>query len=137
MKEIVNDVLTKLEYEVLPITRFPVGLESQVQEVIRFIETTTYSCIIGIWGMGGSGKTTTAKAIYNQIHRSFMDKSFIEDIREACKRDRGQIRLQKQLLSDVLKTKVEIHSIGRGTTVIEKGKGLVEGSINAGVVGGG
>ncbi|KAH1069166.1 hypothetical protein GLYMA_03G088000v4 [Glycine max] len=119
VKEIVNDVLTKLEYEVLPITRFPVGLESQVQEVIRFIETTTYSCIIGIWGMGGSGKTTTAKAIYNQIHRSFMDKSFIEDIREACKRDRGQIRLQKQLLSDVLKTKVEIHSIGRGTTVIE------------------
>ncbi|CAI8608298.1 unnamed protein product [Vicia faba] len=79
-------------------------------------------CMAGIWGMGGSGKTTTAKAIYNQIHRKFEDRSFVENIREVCEKDNdGIIRLQEQLLSDVLKVKVKkIHSITSGTTKIEK-----------------
>jgi hypothetical protein len=62
--------------------------------------------------MGGSGKTTTAKYIYNQIHRKFVYHSFIENIREACKKDdRGIIHLQQQLLSDILNTMVMIGSI--------------------------
>ncbi|XP_057436990.1 disease resistance protein RUN1-like [Lotus japonicus] len=77
--------------------------------------------MVGIWGMGGLGKTTTAKAIFNQIHRKFMCTSFIENIREVCENDsRGHMHLQEQLLSDVLKTKEKIHSIGRGTAMIKK-----------------
>ncbi|KAH1069171.1 hypothetical protein AAZX31_03G079700 [Glycine max] len=117
---IINFVLTKLDYG-LSITKFPVGLESRVEKVIGFIENqSTKVCKVGIWGMGGLGKTTIAKGIYNRIHRSFIDKSFIEDVREVCETDgRGVTLLQEQLLSDVLKTKVEITSVGKGRTMIK------------------
>ncbi|KAK7286788.1 hypothetical protein RJT34_22021 [Clitoria ternatea] len=122
VKKIVEEVLRKLDDTLLPITEFPVGLESRVQEVVRFIQYQPNKfCIIGIWGMGGSGKTTTAKAIYNKIHRDFVARSFIESVREVCERDnKGHIDLQKQLLSDVLNTKAEVQSIAKGTSMIEK-----------------
>ncbi|XP_061370926.1 disease resistance protein RPV1-like isoform X2 [Gastrolobium bilobum] len=121
-KLILEEVLTKLDNTLLSITEFPVGLETRVGEVIGLLENQSSKvCMLGIWGMGGSGKTTTAKAIYNQIHRKFEGTSFIENIREVCEKDsRGYIDLQEQLISDVLKTKVKIHSIAMGTTVIER-----------------
>ncbi|XP_057425650.1 disease resistance protein RUN1-like [Lotus japonicus] len=104
VKQIVDDVLTKLEITFLSVTEFPVGLESRVQEVIEFIESQTSreGCVVGIWGME--------------------DRSFIENIREVCENDsRGHIHLQEQLLSNVLKTKVEkIISIATGAAMIKK-----------------
>ncbi|XP_027337079.1 TMV resistance protein N-like [Abrus precatorius] len=123
VKEIVKYIVTKLGNTLLSITDFPVGLESRVQEVIGFIgaQSITEFCKIGIWGMGGSGKTTTAKAIYNKIHRNFENRSFIENIREVWEKDnRGCINLQEQLISDLLKIDVKIWNIASGTTMIEK-----------------
>ena len=70
-----------------------------------------------ICGIGGSGKTTIAKAIYNQIHGTFLKKGFIEDISEVS-RTRKQANLQERLLSDLLKTKVEIHRVEMGRSMI-------------------
>lgn len=122
MQQIVADVLEKLDSAFLPITDFPVGLESRVHEVIEFIVTQPSKvCMMRIWGMGGLGKTTTAKAVYNQIHRKFVDKSFIENIREVYEKySTGIIHLQQQLLSDILNSKEIIHSIASGTSTIER-----------------
>jgi len=113
-------VKSVLNLQVLTATKFPVGLQSRVEDVIRTIKNkSSQVCTIAICGMDGSGKTTLAKAIYRQIHGSFTEKSFMEDIAQVS-RARGGVQLKEQLLSDVLKTKVEIDSVEMGTSMIRK-----------------
>ena len=122
MNKIVKEVLKKLESNTFLLTpENPVGLQSRVDKVILSIENQSSKVsIVGIWGMGGLGKTTIAKGIYNKIHRKFEHRSFIENIRQTCESDEGCIRLQQQLLSDLFKTKEKIHNITPGTTTINK-----------------
>lgn len=92
-----------LDYKDLSITQFPVGLEWHVEKVIGCIENhSTRVCMIGIWGMGGSGKTTIAKAIYNRIYRSFIGKSFI-NLRQVCDQE-YDCDLQENVPFDLLKS---------------------------------
>jgi hypothetical protein len=114
--------LVQVDVSLLSITEYPIGLESRVQKITKFIDDQSSKvCMIGIWGMGGSGKTTTAKAIHNRIHRRFQGRtSFIGSIREFCDNNsKGIIHLQQQLLSDVLKIQQNMHSIALGITKIE------------------
>ena len=58
--------------------------------------------MIGIYGLDGIGKTTIAKAIYNEISCKFEGSSFLADVREQSKDNVGLLRLQNQLLDDTL-----------------------------------
>ncbi|XP_027908548.1 TMV resistance protein N-like [Vigna unguiculata] len=122
MKEIVCEVLKRLDRTYLSITNFPVGLECRLQHGIDFIRNKKIgTCILGIWGMGGIGKTTIAKSIYNEIRHEFKYRSFLANIREVWGGDRGPIDLQEQLLSDILKTtKTNVHSIDWGKGKIKE-----------------
>ncbi|ESW06194.1 hypothetical protein PHAVU_010G027900 [Phaseolus vulgaris] len=122
VEKVVFRILELLDYEDLSNTQFPVGLDTRVEKVIECIENhSTKVCMIGIWGMAGSGKTTIAKAIYNRIYRPFIGKSFI-NIRQVWDRvDRRHVDLQENLLYGVLKSKPEVKSVGMGRTMIENG----------------
>lgn len=39
--------------------------------------------MVGIWGKGGIGKTTIAKAVYNQIAHKFDSICFLKNVKEA------------------------------------------------------
>ncbi|KAJ4717271.1 putative Disease resistance protein [Melia azedarach] len=75
-------------------------------------------CIVGIWGMGGLGKTTIARVIYDQISWQFEGSSFLVDVRENSENGR-MTTLQKQLLCELLDlTNCNIWNVHEGIKII-------------------
>jgi hypothetical protein len=79
------------------------GIESRVEEMMRLL------CIglddvrfIGICGIGGIGKTTLSKAIYERVSHQFEASCFIDGIREESRSTRGLVDLKIELISLIL-----------------------------------
>ncbi|PWA88785.1 disease resistance protein (TIR-NBS-LRR class) [Artemisia annua] len=80
-----------------------VGMETRISDVLSSLEIGSEDVrMIGIKGIGGGGKTTLARAVYDQISNKFEGKSFVENVREVSKASlSGLKKLQKQILRDV------------------------------------
>ncbi|GJY77961.1 Toll/interleukin-1 receptor domain-containing protein [Tanacetum coccineum] len=77
------------------------------------------------WGskryIGGGGKTTLARAVFNQISMYFEAKSFIENVREVSKSSLSGIKkLQKQILSYVLNEQITLSSVYDGKNMMKR-----------------
>ncbi|KAM1809365.1 hypothetical protein ACFX12_026280 [Malus domestica] len=105
----------------LHVAKHIVGIDSCVQDIITYLSSggSNDVLMVGIWGMGGLGKTTAAKAIYNQIHRKFEFKSFLADVRDATSKH-DLVDLQKKLISDILKKKPKISCVDEGIGFIKQ-----------------
>ncbi|XP_059451624.1 disease resistance protein RUN1-like [Corylus avellana] len=122
IRKIVEAVLREVNSTYLYVTLYPVGIDSRLQAITSLLRVGANDVrMVGIWGTGGMGKTTISKAIYNQFFHSFEGKSFLANIRETSKQLDGQVRLQEQLLSDILKTgKIKVNNADRGITMIKE-----------------
>jgi ABC-type oligopeptide transport system ATPase subunit len=119
----VNSILVSKTY--FQVAQHPIGLESRVQDVKSLLDTEKNidtTCMVGIYGTSGIGKTTIAKAIYNSIASQFEGSCFLENIREVCAQKNGMIHLQEKLLSKILgsSSSLMVDNVDLGVTLIKQ-----------------
>ncbi|XP_040996178.1 disease resistance protein RUN1-like [Juglans microcarpa x Juglans regia] len=112
--------LRMVNHTSLHVAKYPVGIEYRVQDVYPHLSIgrNDITCMIGIFGAGGIGKTTISKEIYNMIYSQFEGSCFLKDIRETSKRANGLIQLQNKLLFEILGIDLDVRDIDRGVNVI-------------------
>ncbi|KAM0065988.1 putative TIR domain, P-loop containing nucleoside triphosphate hydrolase [Helianthus debilis subsp. tardiflorus] len=119
IKEIVETIVHRLSPLNSEANEDLVGMKTRIQYLKSQLEIGLDGVrMVGIWGVGGGGKTTLASSLYMGISSYFEGHHIIENVREETSKH-GLKKLQENILSAFSKTDVKVHSIDLGKNMIK------------------
>ncbi|KAF8029257.1 hypothetical protein BT93_E1815 [Corymbia citriodora subsp. variegata] len=120
IQSIVKEISIHLDQKPLHVAKHPIGIASRVVKLksMLSLESNDDVLMVGVWGQGGIGKTTIAKAIYNEIFKQFRNSCFLADVRD-CK---DLVTLQEKLLVEMLslKERLVVSSVDKGINLLRE-----------------
>ncbi|KAG7568313.1 Leucine-rich repeat [Arabidopsis thaliana x Arabidopsis arenosa] len=107
------------------------GVEAHIEQMKHLlkIESDHEVHMIGLWGMGGIGKTTIAKCLYERFGRKFPAHCFIEKVDQTCK-DVNLRFVQNQFFCDILRIRqANFRAVDCGETLARSRLGTLKAFI--------
>ncbi|XP_027368535.1 TMV resistance protein N-like [Abrus precatorius] len=119
IENIVESVWTKLRPKMPSFNDGLVGIDSRVRKLDSLLRTKLEDVLfIGIWGIGGIGKTTLARVVFKKIQSQFEISCFLDNVREISGETDGMLRLQRKILSHLEIKGLEIKDLDEGKNTI-------------------
>ncbi|KAG5020635.1 hypothetical protein JHK87_016490 [Glycine soja] len=122
IEEIVQQIKNILgcKFSILPYDNL-VGMESHFAKLSKLIclgPVNDDVRVVGITGMGGIGKSTLGRALYERISHQFNSRCYIDDVSKLYQ-GYGTLGVQKELLSQSLNERnLEICNVSNGTLLV-------------------
>ena len=122
IRKITEEISTKLNRPPLHIADYPVGLKVRMQQIEKLMdgEFDKKVTMLGIHGMGGIGKSTLSRAIYNLMAHQFEASYFLANVREKSIKD-GLVHIQETMLSELVGEKnMKLGDVHRGIPILQQ-----------------
>ncbi|KAL7614475.1 hypothetical protein Lser_V15G07527 [Lactuca serriola] len=116
VKAIIKDIQGSLYHKYSIIEEKLIGIIPRVEKVKSLLRMELGEVrMIGIWGMGGSGKTTIARYVFKELSHHFDNTRFVVNVREIAEKS-GLHSVQQELLLSMDRN-LDMH---QGTQTIRK-----------------